>query len=241
MDSTSFLKNISFSSDFRHPDFDSLGLYYGFIPKSLSSGFYSTSSLIDPDSIIRPHQIHSDKTVYVSELLANPLVEADAIYTDQDEIIGIVTADCVPILICDRDKRRVLAIHAGWRGLVSDLIPNAIQSVYTDSGIDPSMVSVLIYPAILPASYEVKSDVMDQVNTVVSCYTNLCSLKYMKDSWLLDTQVLACLRLIQSGIHQNNIRVTRLCTFKTPDFHSYRRDGSVTGRNFSFISKNTSV
>ncbi len=233
------LKNITFSKDFRHPGFDSLGLSYGFIPKGLSQGFSSSSALIDTDRIIRPHQVHSDKLVYVSEVQSDPSVDADAIYTDHNELIGIVTADCVPILMCDRDKKRVLAVHAGWRGLVSELIPKATQTVYGECGINPDSVYVLVYPAILPASYEVKSDVMDRVESVVGPLTAECSLKYMTDSWILDTQMLACLRLIQSGINPSNIRVTRQCTFKTPGFHSYRRDGSHAGRNFSFISKNT--
>ena len=238
---SSLLKKISFSNDFRHPGFDSLGLSYGFIPRGLFQGWSSSKKMIDTDKIIRPHQVHSDKLVYVSEVQSNPLIEADAIYTDHEELIGIVTADCVPILMSDRDKKRVLAVHAGWRGLVNELIPKAIQKVYTDYDINPDNVYVLVYPAILPASYEVKSDVMDQVKSVAGSLIDQCSLKYMVDSWILDTQMLGCIRLIQSGINPSNIRVTRQCTFKTPQFHSFRRDGSNTGRNFSFISKNTLI
>ena len=75
------------------------------------------------------HQIHSNKFVYIDEknkFILRP--KADAVITNlKNTPIGVLTADCVPILICDRRKNFVAAIHAGWRGAYNDIIGKVIN------------------------------------------------------------------------------------------------------------------
>lgn len=233
---SSKLNQIILEDDLRHPGFDNLGLSYGFISKT--SRCFGSNTLEDTSLIHRPKQIHSDILIHVSDLIDNPNIQADAIYTDRSEPIGVVTADCVPILCSDSSAKFLLAIHAGWRGLTNNLISNSILKVYKNQGINTSDILVLIQPAILPNFYEVKSDVIEKVSECIG-KDNLyyCSLKFHKDSFLLDCQILACIRLIQLGISPSNIYVSRLDTYSTDEFHSYRRDKLQAGRNFSFISK----
>ena len=75
------------------------------------------------------HQIHSNKFVYISEkskFKYKP--KADAVVTNQKNVpIGILTADCVPILMCDEKKNIIAAIHAGWKGAYKDIISKVIK------------------------------------------------------------------------------------------------------------------
>ena len=80
-------------------------------------------------SIFLLHQIHSNKFVFINEknkFKSKP--KADAVITNQKNIpIGVLTADCVPILICDERAKLVAAIHAGWKGAYKGIISKVIQ------------------------------------------------------------------------------------------------------------------
>ena len=105
------------------------------------------------------HQIHSNKVVYIDEkkkFKSKP--KADAVITNQKNIpIGILTADCVPILICDKRKNLIAAIHAGWKGAYKDIINNVIQFMIK-KGSNPKNITAAIGPAISAKNYEVKED-----------------------------------------------------------------------------------
>ena len=105
------------------------------------------------------HQIHSNKFVYIdkkSKLKARP--KADAVITSQKNIpIGVLTADCVPVLICDDKKSIIAAIHAGWRGAYKDIIGKVINFMIK-KGSDPKNITAAIGPAISVKNYEVKDD-----------------------------------------------------------------------------------
>ena len=105
------------------------------------------------------HQIHSNKFVYIdkkSNLKSKP--KADAVITNQKNIpIGILTADCVPILICDNKKNFIAAIHAGWKGAYKDIISKVI-SFMIKKGSNPSNITAAIGPAISVRNYEVKEN-----------------------------------------------------------------------------------
>ena len=105
------------------------------------------------------HQIHGNKIVYIDEksiLKSKP--KADAVITNQKNVpIGILTADCVPILICDERKNFIAAIHAGWKGAYKDIISKVINFMIK-KGSDPKNITAAIGPAISVTNYEVKKD-----------------------------------------------------------------------------------
>ena len=105
------------------------------------------------------HQIHSNKFVYFDqkrEFKSKP--KADAVITDQKNIpIGVLTADCVPVLICDEKKKIIAAIHAGWKGAYKDIISKVINFMIK-KGSNPKNITAAIGPAISVKNYEVKED-----------------------------------------------------------------------------------
>ena len=105
------------------------------------------------------NQIHSNKFIYIDEkyqFKSKPSV--DAIITNQKYLpIAILTADCVPILICDNQKKMIAAIHAGWKGAYKGIVDRVIKFMIK-KGSKPQNISAVIGPSISIDNYEVQND-----------------------------------------------------------------------------------
>jgi YfiH family protein len=145
--------------------------------------------------------------------------------------LGIQTADCVPILIADREARVVAAIHAGWRGTASRIAEKAIRQIGQAYGVAPEDLTAVIGPHNAVCCYEVGDEVVAAVNDPEAILR--------KPEWLKAhlNQALANKRqLMEAGIPETQILVSNLCTQCRADlFYSYRRDGERTGRMLSVI------
>ncbi len=108
--------------------------------------------------LVSAYQIHSDDVVVVSSDWGEDRPKADAMVTNRPGIIlGILTADCTPILFEDRSAGVVAAAHAGWKGALSGVIENTVTAMET-CGADRANIVAAIGPTIQQASYEVGSD-----------------------------------------------------------------------------------
>ena len=156
--------------------------------------------------------------------------EADASYTDQlGRVCLVLTADCLPVLICNLQGTKVAAAHAGWRGLAKGIIENTITAMNTD----PNQLLIWLGPAIGPEKFEVGSDVyyafIDQDRAYEHCFTSISA-----DKWLANLYQLATVRLNKLGIKK--IYGGEYCTHRQNNlFYSYRRDQGKTGRMASVI------
>ncbi|MFT5790554.1 MAG: YfiH family protein, partial [Shewanella sp.] len=158
---------------------------------------------------------------------------ADGSYCNNNrQVCVVMTADCLPILLCDKNGTEVAAVHAGWRGLCDGIIETAIKK-FTHS---PQRLIAYLGPAIGPAAFEVGSEVKQQFvakhpeaqHCFVPASEHISCHKY-----LADLHGLAKLRLTKAGV--KTIFADKRCTVSDPEsFFSYRRDG-VTGRMASFI------
>lgn len=155
-------------------------------------------------------------------------IEADAQFAEQPGVVcAVLTADCLPLLLCDASGSRVAAVHAGWRGLLNGVIENSISEMGADRE-----VMAWLGPAIGPAAFEVGAEVRDAFIAhdagAVEAFTPVAGGK-----WLADIYQLARQRLVSRGISW--IYGGDYCTFSDPErFYSYRRDGQ-TGRQASLI------
>jgi YfiH family protein len=163
--------------------------------------------------------------------------EADAAVTNiQNEVLAILTADCMPVLFASRGGDVVGAAHAGWRGLSGGVLENTLQQMLALSpGLSPKDVVVWMGPAIGSTAFEVGEDVLQAFSTQ-SPSTLSRAFKPIAGSpgkYLADLYLLAQGRLRSIGIEQ--IDGGDFCTFNDPkNFFSYRRD-KVTGRFASLI------
>ena len=139
-----------------------------------------------------------------------------------------MTADCLPVLLCDACGSRVAAVHAGWRGLAAGILERACAALVTP----PEMLLAWLGPAIGPAAFEVGPEVRDQL-AGEDRESRACFHAATGDRWLADLGGLARLRLSRLGVTE--IHGGGYCTYTdSRHFFSYRRDG-VTGRMASLI------
>lgn len=155
---------------------------------------------------------------------------ADAVWTDQPEVpVAVMTADCLPVLFCDRAGRHVAAAHAGWRGLDAGVLEATIVALPVPS----SELLAWIGPAIGPDAFEVGPEVRDAFlahdPSADACFRP----SHRPDHFLADLPGLARRRLQTAGL--TDISGGAQCTVQDAQrFYSYRRDGR-TGRFATLI------
>ena len=180
-----------------------------------------------PSEPVWLNQTHS--SICVDAALTNTLIEADASYTSNAGIVcGIMTADCLPVFISKKNGTIVGIAHAGWRGLVSGVIENLIESFNSDSG---SLV-VHLGPAISIDSFEVGEEVMRLYLSKNLNFERSFTIK--NNRTYLDLYDAA--RVILESFQIKSISGGDRCTFKeSNEFFSYRRDGINSGRMANLI------
>lgn len=180
-----------------------------------------------------PHwlkQVHGTGVYLAGKRLTSP-PEADAcVTTERAEVCAVLTADCLPVLLCDAAGSVVGAAHAGWRGLHAGVIERTVEAMKVPGA------DVLAYlgPAIGPAAFEVGEEVRAAFVAVdgdaAQAFTPIPS---AGRKWLADIYLLARQRLARVGVHR--VFGGGACTYADSQrFFSYRRD-HATGRMASLI------
>jgi YfiH family protein len=187
--------------------------------------------------IIVPHQVHDSVVQVIDEdtLGQQELIEGvDALITRLPGVcIGVSTADCIPIIICDPIHHCAAAVHAGWRGTVKRIVEKVAQQMYAFYRSDYGELQVMIGPGISLKNFEVGQEVYDeflQAGFPMECIAT----KYAK--WHIDLPLCNRLQLEQLGVRPENIRETGICTYDHADvFFSARRLGINSGRIFTGV------
>jgi YfiH family protein len=213
-------------------------LVHGFATRDLSDDYDKLSGLLNVpiNKIFYLKQIHSDKVVCV-EAHTDPenLPEADAFVTDQKNIIiGVRTADCLPLLVYDPVKNVIAAIHAGYRGVLNKVIQNTFSSMQKKYGCDVQDFLVALGPSIFMDNYEVGDEVIQEFKDVYGQHF-VCK-KYSSGKSHLDVRGTASIILKDFGLPARQIFKLDFCTYTQKSmFHSFRRDGEASGRQYNFI------
>ena len=120
--------------------------------------FVAKKIKITQDNLILMHQTHSNEVAFIENKKNLKRVKSDAMLTKSDSLaLGVLTADCAPILIYEKEKGITGCIHAGWKGAVKGVIKNTIKKL-EELGGNPEKLIVCIGPCIAQKSYEVKED-----------------------------------------------------------------------------------
>jgi len=165
-----------------------------------------------PSEPVWLNQIHSN--LVIDAATSEPLPEADASYTREPGIVcTVMTADCLPLLVCDSEGTCVAAIHAGWRGLLAGVIANTVESLQKKN------LLVWLGPAIGPECFEVGNEVRDLFVKKSASFRNAFR-EQDQGKWLADI---------------DHIYGGDFCSVtEQARFYSYRRDKG-TGRMASLI------
>lgn len=184
--------------------------------------------------LVTPRQVHSNRVLVVPADAATGATarvgEGDALVSEQRHLlVGIRTADCLPILLVDAIGRRVGAIHAGWRGTVAEISPAAVR-LLRQSGTRPEDIWAAIGPGIGPCCFEVGPE-------VASLFQDVFPERHDLDRKTHVDLAEANRRLLEkAGLRASQIEVSGLCTVcRSSEFHSYRRDREHAGRMVSAI------
>lgn len=186
-----------------------------------------------PSKPVWLNQVHgiqvADAQAVTPHNKAQAVVQADASFSKKAGVVcSIMTADCLPVLICNRKANKVAAVHAGWRGLAAGVIEASIAALQEK----PEDLLVWFGPAIGPDAFEVGAEVRE---VFVRQYPQAeAAFKQNRAGhFLADIYHLARIRLKHLGL--NGIYGGDYCTYSDPDqFYSYRRDNK-TGRMASLI------
>lgn len=184
-------------------------------------------------------QMHSAdiRTVRDREDAARDTEHCDALVTNAPRILlGVKTADCVPIIIGDARSGACAAVHAGWRGTLASILPRALEQLATHYGTRAEDVRAAIGPAARACCYEVGSEVIEAFRTRFPRSEHLFE-PTREGHALIDLQRANREQLLEAGVTPLHIHTAPLCTMcRTDLFFSYRREKSLYGRTGRLMS-----
>lgn len=189
--------------------------------------------------LVTPRQVHSASVLVVDDAsdagrAALSGAEADAVVTALPGVpVGVLTADCLPLLLYDRTKRVVAAVHAGWRGVAKGVVAAALATMEEVFSSRPSSILAALGPAIGPCCFEVGSDVAAAFGEA-GLGPRFFSPAGRSGRFMCDLAGAVSDRLAGAGVSGGAISVERRCTCCGRDFFSHRRDGAAM-RQLSFI------
>lgn len=219
--------------------------YCGDNPEAVvqNRAFLCAELAISDNRLLLPHQTHGCEVLCIDEtfLALSPgeqtalLYGKDAVVTDISRLcIGVSTADCVPVLLCDAVRGVVAAVHAGWRGTVARIVEKALQTMQQRYGCSPDDVQAVVGPSISLDAFEVGDEVYDA----------FCGAGFLPElvarrfggRWHIDLWEANRLQLVACGVRDDSIAVCGICTYSRCDeFFSARRLGINSGRIFNGI------
>ncbi len=195
---------------------------------------------INPDNLVLSAQTHTANILCVGKNDIGKGVWQDKTYSDIDALVtnetgvALVThsADCCLIGFFDPVNNVIAAAHAGWRGTVQEIGKKTVEVLTNNYNCNPKNIIAVLAPSVANCCYEVDDPVYNEFAKIN--YLNLNNIfinknngKYMLDLWEANRQI-----LINSGITEQNIQITDICTHcQSEYFHSHRANGNNRGVN----------
>ncbi len=172
-------------------------------------------------------QVHGTQVIHAAQ--GAECAEADGSYADgPGSVCVVLTADCLPVFLCDLSGTRVAVLHAGWRGLAAGIVERGVEAM----ALAPASLMAWLGPAIGPATFEVGPEVREAFSAHDSAARSMFA-EGREGRLLADLYGLARLRLRGAGVER--IYGGGFCTVtEQVRFYSYRRDGAC-GRMASLI------
>jgi len=228
------------SAQQKFSDFN-LGLHVGDdAPHVIENRRRLSSFLPEKTRIQWLNQVHGSDVAYVTSYSEEPITADAAITQSKDIALSIMTADCLPILLANKDGSEVAAIHGGWRSLDAGIIANTINLMETSA----ESLYAWLGPCIGVNAFEVGEDVKNSFIAHDKRFIDAFSLKLdnskapkkvVDAKYWADLHRIAHLQLTEAGLHQ--VFTLNQCTYSNPKrYYSYRRDGQ-TGRMATVICR----
>jgi YfiH family protein len=192
-----------------------------------------------PSPLACPRQVHGAGVAEALACLREPRPAADAVVSTTPGLaVGVVTADCVPILLARCDGRAVVAVHAGWRGLACGVVGAGVEALRRATEATPIRLVAAIGPHIGPCCYEVDGAVLDALAERHRAGLERALRPSRAGHAMLDLGALARDALVAAGVARGSLgeAAARCTSCDARRFHSYRRDGPSAGRLVHFVA-----
>lgn len=181
-------------------------------------------------NLIMMEQVHGDKIDWVKEKKTTVIKGVDALISQNKSVIlGVKSADCLPILVASPAAGLLGAIHAGWRGLLKRLPQKVIQEFQKHVATDT--IQVVIGPSIKDCCYNISKQRADKFRRE---FTEKNFIKKKQQKVYLDLPAVAVQQLHKVGLPGKNIQTSDTCTACSQQYYSYR--AGDRGNNLSIIT-----
>jgi YfiH family protein len=205
------------------------GVVHGFAPRDRD---------VAPElHLVRARQVHRADVVTVDSGSASPVGEADGLIASERGVaVAIATADCVPILLVAPRRPVVAAVHAGWRGTLADIGPEAVARLCREHGARGEEVHAALGPSIDGCCFEIEREIAERFAAAFG--------EAVWEAWrdgrpgkgTLDLREVNRQRLISSGLRADAVQRVGPCTAcGGGPYASYRAEGPRAGRQLSWI------
>lgn len=192
---------------------------------------------ISIENMVFSNQVHDNKVFEVGEkdkgkgiIKKSDIIGYDGLITDKRGV-ALVTfyADCVPLFFFEPDKKVIALSHSGWRGTVKQIAAETVRKFIDIYDCDAGKIEVVIGPSIGACCFEVGDEVYDEFVGTLKWSREYCK-KNESGKWYIDLQGIIKKTLIESGVSEENIYNSGICTKCNKDtFFSYRGDCGKTG------------
>ncbi|MDQ3577761.1 MAG: peptidoglycan editing factor PgeF [Actinomycetota bacterium] len=183
---------------------------------------------VDPDRVVLMRQVHSADVAYVTAPYGDDPPMLDAVFTDQVGLaLGVLVADCAPVLVADPVAGIVGGAHSGRAGTAAGVVPALVRAM-AEHGADEGRMVALVGPTACGLCYEVSAELRDEVAAVLPAARSTTR----KGTPALDVRAGIAAQLAAAGVQ--DVRHDGRCTIESPDLFSYRRN-KVTGRFAGYI------
>ncbi len=170
------------------------------------------------ENLVYMKQIHSNNVKIINNSFINEIKECDGVITSKRKIpLMTMAADCAPVLIYDRDKKVVSAIHSGREGTKKEIVLTALELFVKEYNSKVKNIVVAVGASIGQCCYEVSKEIAKEIDKKY--------IKQKESSFYLDVKSMIKDQLLQFGIKEKNIQISPICTCCDKDYFSYRRDG----------------
>ncbi|MBN2768394.1 MAG: peptidoglycan editing factor PgeF [Campylobacterales bacterium] len=200
--------------------------------------FLDTFGVSKDVNIVLANQTHSNHIAIIDtyenrgwEELESAIPDTDALITDKKELLlGILSADCLPILLFDPKKEVVAAIHAGWAGTHKKIAQKTLLKMTEHFSSNPKDIIAQFAPCIAPCCYEVGTEFKERFKEYRGALEKRANKLY------LDIPLINNLQLQEVGVLKENIHQSDICTAcENERFFSYRKEGGCSGRMLTLI------
>lgn len=228
-------------------DFSSLnsGYHLGDDPEHVKKNrlkIYQTGSF-GPHQPVLVKQIHGNHVIHVDKQQSGEgwlkdqdlKLEGDGLVTTDPGLpLAIKTADCLPVMLADDQGRAVAIMHAGWRGLVNEILNQGVQKIQTLLSIESKRLLAILGPCISAQNFTVTSELFNVFTKI-----DRKAMIIKGETGFVDMHTIARTQLLKLGLIDSHIIQVPGCTFAEPEhYFSYRRDQGTTGRMLSMIQIN---